>query len=180
MLAPATQVSPCSCMLTWAVLLHSLWPFRMQCLCAVVTFAPIIHFWLLCPEPGFRQLTLKCDVPPFVVLFPSSVHSCLSETHLMIIRKEQSRQQRNSCASLDITLRTSARTSGAEFDCTFAGISSQAGAGLMTKALAAAAAPPSQTYFERLFWSQASQQAAAAVTGKPVRYTLLLCYVCRS
>ncbi len=50
-----------------------------------------------------------------------------------------------------------------------AGISTQAGAGVMAKALAAATSPPKQTYFERLLWNQASQEAAASVTGKPAR-----------
>ena len=50
------------------------------------------------------------------------------------------------------------------------GTSSQAGAGVMATALAIAANAPPQTYFERLVWRQASQAAAAAVAGKPVRY----------
>ena len=45
----------------------------------------------------------------------------------------------------------------------------------MVTALAAAAAPPPQTYFERLFWRQASQDAAACVTGKPVRFDAHYC-----
>ena len=49
------------------------------------------------------------------------------------------------------------------------GISTQAGAGLMTIGLAAPVNAPALTYFERLFWSQESQNAAAAVTGKTVR-----------
>ena len=39
----------------------------------------------------------------------------------------------------------------------------------MAMALAAATSPPKQTYFERLLWNHASQEAAAAATGKPVR-----------
>ncbi len=39
----------------------------------------------------------------------------------------------------------------------------------MATALAAATSPPKQTYFERLLWNQASQEAAAAIAGKPVR-----------
>ena len=49
--------------------------------------------------------------------------------------------------------------------CLITGISTQAGAGLMTTGPNA----PALTYFERLFWSQASQNAAAAVVGKAVR-----------
>lgn len=39
----------------------------------------------------------------------------------------------------------------------------------MTKGLAVPMNTPALTYFERLFWSQESQNAAAAVTGKTVR-----------
>lgn len=39
----------------------------------------------------------------------------------------------------------------------------------MTTGPAAAVNAPALTYFERLSWSQASQAAAAAVAGKPVR-----------
>lgn len=39
----------------------------------------------------------------------------------------------------------------------------------MTTGLAAVVSAPALTYFERLFWNQESQDAAAAVTGKPVR-----------
>lgn len=49
------------------------------------------------------------------------------------------------------------------------GISTQAGAGLMNIGLAVPVSAPALTYFERLFWSQESQNAAAAVTGKTVR-----------
>ncbi|DBB12400.1 hypothetical protein WJX82_009486 [Trebouxia sp. C0006] len=49
------------------------------------------------------------------------------------------------------------------------GTITQAGARTIATALAAAASPPKQTYFERLLWNQASQEAAAAVAGKPVR-----------
>ncbi|KAL3150957.1 hypothetical protein ABBQ32_000701 [Trebouxia sp. C0010 RCD-2024] len=49
------------------------------------------------------------------------------------------------------------------------GTSTQAGAGLMPTGSAAAVNAPALTYFERLVWNQASQSAAAAVAGKPVR-----------
>ena len=39
----------------------------------------------------------------------------------------------------------------------------------MTTGPAAAVDAPALTYFERLFWSQASKNAAAVVAGKPVR-----------
>ncbi|DBA91474.1 hypothetical protein WJX77_012467 [Trebouxia sp. C0004] len=49
------------------------------------------------------------------------------------------------------------------------GTSTQAGARTMAKALAVVTSPPKQTYFERLLWNQASQEAAAACAGKPAR-----------
>ncbi|KAL0023252.1 hypothetical protein WJX79_010991 [Trebouxia sp. C0005] len=43
------------------------------------------------------------------------------------------------------------------------------GTSTQAKILPAAASPAKQTYFERLLWNQASQEAAAAVAGKPAR-----------